>query len=233
MSIHSSSLIRKYKTELFEQFARVAKAMASEVRLEILDLLAQKEYNVEALASMLGQSLQNISRHLQILRQAKLVMIRKDGNFIYYRLTDDDVSDLVSKLQAVTQRHLSEVDEVLTRFESHAAEFEQVGLAELLERAKTGDIIVLDVRPSAEFDNGHLPHATNIPLMQLDRRLGELPASTPIVAYCRGKYCLLAYAAVDLLNANGHSATRLTEGIIEWKLDKIPLDSTEPTPPLQ
>ncbi|MEN9866811.1 MAG: hypothetical protein RL748_2401 [Pseudomonadota bacterium] len=226
MSIHSSSLIRQYKTELFEQFARVAKAMASEIRLEILDLLAQKEYNVESLADMLGQSLQNISRHLQILRQAKLVAIRKEGNFIYYRLSDEDVSDLVATLQAVTHRHLSEVDEVLERFQSHAAEFEQVGLAELVERAKSGDIVILDVRPASEFSNGHLPHATNIPLMQLDRRLVELPINTPIVAYCRGKYCLLSYAAVDLLNAKGHSAKRMDEGIIEWKLERISLVST-------
>lgn len=224
MSIHSPLLIRSYKTELFEQFARVAKAMASEIRLEILDLLAQKEYNVEALADMLGQSLQNMSRHLQVLRQAKLVAIRKEGNFIYYRLTDDDVSDLVSKLQSVTQRHLSEANEVLARFESHASEFEQVGLDDLIERAKNGEVVILDVRPAPEFTAAHLPQATNIPFSQLEKRLSELPANVPIVAYCRGKFCLLSYAAVDLLSDNGHQAIRMENGIIEWKLNKVALD---------
>jgi DNA-binding transcriptional ArsR family regulator len=224
MSNNSPSLVRTYKTELFEQFARVAKAMASEVRLEILDLLAQKEYNVEALADMLGQSLQNMSRHLQVLRHAKLVAIRKDGNFIFYRLTDDDVSDLVVKLQSVTQRHLSEANEVLARFESHAAEFEMVGLGDLIERAKNGEVTILDVRPTAEFSAGHLPQATNIPFSQLEKRLNELPPDIPIVAYCRGKFCLLSYAAVDLLSGNGYSAMRMTDGIVEWKLGKIELD---------
>lgn len=210
--------IRACKTELFEQFARVAKALSSGVRLEVLDLLAQKEYSVETLSDMLGQSFQNMSRHLQVLKQAKLVHSRKEGNFVHYRLTDEDVSDLVMRLQTVSQRHLSEVNEVLDRFKSHATEFETVGLDEVIDRAKHGDAIVLDVRPSAEFAQGHLPHATNIPLSQLESRLSELPPGKQIVAYCRGKYCLLAYAAVDLLQAHGLSAVRLGEGVIEWKL---------------
>jgi len=216
--------IRASKTELFEQFARVAKALSSGVRLEILDLLAQKEYSVEALSDMLGQSLQNMSRHLQVLKQSKLVNSRKEGNFVHYRLTDEDVSDLVSRLQAVSQRHLSEVDEVLERFQSHATEFETVGIEDVIERAKHGDVIVLDVRPPAEFAQSHLPHATNIPLSQLESRFGELPAGKKIVAYCRGKYCLMAYAAVDFLTAHGLAAERLGEGVIEWKLQHQQLE---------
>lgn len=216
--------IRASKTELFEQFARVAKALSSGVRLEILDLLAQKEYSVEALSDMLGQSLQNMSRHLQVLKQAKLVNSRKEGNFVHYRLTDEDVSDLVSRLQSVSQRHLSEVDEVLERFQSHATEFEAVGIDDVIERAKHGDVIVLDVRPPGEFAQGHLPHATNIPLSQLEGRLSELPPGKKIVAYCRGRYCLMAYAAVDYLKAQGLSAERLGEGVIEWKLQHQALE---------
>lgn len=218
--------IRAHKTELFEQFARVAKALASGVRLEVLDLLAQKEYSVEALAEMLGQSLQNMSRHLQVLKQAKLVSTRKDGNFVHYRLVDSDVSDLVSRLQSVSQRHLAEVDEVLEHFQSHAAEFEVVNIEDVIERAKHGDVIVLDVRPAGEFASGHLPHSTNIPLMQLQSRLSELPTDKPVVAYCRGKYCLLAYAAVDLLKAHGLTAQRIGEGIIEWKLSRLSLEQS-------
>lgn len=220
----STVSIRSLKSELFEQFARVAKALASSVRLEVLDLLAQKEYSVEALADMLGQSLQNMSRHLQVLRQAKLVAARKEGNFVYYRLVDKDVSDLVQRLQAVSQKYLAEVDEVLERFQSHAAEFEALSMDELIERAQAGEIVVLDVRPPAEYASGHLPNATNIPLMQLAERTSELPKDKPIVAYCRGRYCLLAYAAVDFMQASGLKAQRIGEGIVEWKLRQIPLE---------
>jgi DNA-binding transcriptional ArsR family regulator len=218
--------LRSLKTEMFEQFARVAKALSSGVRLEVLDLLAQREYSVDTLAEMVGQSLQNMSRHLQILRQAKLVTTRKEGNFVHYRLTDSDVSDLVAKLQSVSHQHLSEIDEVLERFACHAAEFEQVDLADLLRRAQTGDVVVLDVRPAGEFAEGHLPHAQNIPLSQLQARLDELPRDKSIVAYCRGKYCLLAYAAVDLLNSQGIPAKRAVEGIIDWRLQKKDLSKS-------
>jgi DNA-binding transcriptional ArsR family regulator len=218
--------LRSLKTEMFEQFARVAKALSSGVRLEVLDLLAQREYSVETLAEMVGQSLQNMSRHLQILRQAKLVTTRKEGNFVHYRLTDSDVSDLVAKLQHVSHQHLSEIDEVLERFACHAAEFEQVEVAELLQRAQAGELVVLDVRPTGEFAQGHLPHAQNIPLSQLQARLEELPRDKPVVAYCRGKYCLLAYAAVDLLNSKGVPAKRAAEGIIDWKLQEMDLPKT-------
>lgn len=215
--------MRSTKTELFEQFARVAKALASGVRLEVIDLLAQREYSVEALAEMLGQSLQNMSRHLQVLRHAKLVMARKEGNFVHYRLTDEDVSDLVWRLQAVSQKHLSEVNEVLDRFKSHTTEFEPLGMDELIRRAEAGEVLVIDVRPPGEFASGHLPTAQNIPLLQLATRLTELPTDKPVVAYCRGRYCLLAYAAVDFLQEHGMVAHRLDEGIVEWKLAHRPL----------
>lgn len=210
--------IKPVKTELFEQFARVAKALSSGVRLEVLDLLAQKEYSVEALSDMLGQSFQNMSRHLQVLKQARLVSTRKDGNFVHYRLTDEDVSDLVLRLQAVSQRHLAEVDEVLERFRSHATAFDAGSIDDVIEHARHGDVVVLDVRPSAEFSQGHLPHATNIPLSQLQSRLAELPSDKKIVAYCRGRFGLMAYAAVDYLQSQGLPAQRLGEGVIEWKL---------------
>jgi|SRR5688572_14216330 DNA-binding transcriptional ArsR family regulator/rhodanese-related sulfurtransferase len=224
MTKNSVTAVRPLKVEMFEQFARVAKALASSVRLEVLDLLAQKEYSVESLAQTLDQSLQNMSRHLQVLRQARLVTTRKDGNFVHYRLTGEDVSDLVQRLQAVSHRHLREIDEVLERFQSHTSEFEPVDIAELVERARAGHVVVLDVRPAPEFASAHLPHARNIPLSQLESRVSELPKRTPIVAYCRGRYCLLAYAAVDFLASKGLRAERIDEGIIEWKLRDVSLD---------
>lgn len=214
--------IRQSKTELFEQFARVGKALSSGPRLEILDLLAQSERSVEALAEILNQSIQNISRHLQILRQTKLIASRKEGNFVFYRLADADVSRLVGMVQGVAHRHLAEVEEIVRRFDSHNAEFEALAAPELLKRVERGEVVVVDVRPRLEFDAGHLPGALNVPLPDLERRLKDLPRNVEIVAYCRGRYCLMAYAAVDYLTSKGMSASRLNIGMAEWRLDKRP-----------
>lgn len=215
--------IRQSKTELFDQFARVGKALSSGLRIEILDLLAQSERSVEALAEMLNQSIQNISRHLQILRQTKLIASRKEGNFVFYRLADPDVCRLVGMVQGLAHRHLSEVDEIVERFASHKTEFEALAAPELLKRVERGEVLVVDVRPRLEFDSGHLPGAMNIPLPELERRLKELPSDVEIVAYCRGRYCLMAYAAVDYLASKGLPATRLNIGMSEWRLDKRPM----------
>lgn len=215
--------IRQSKTELFEQFARVGKALSSGLRIEILDLLAQSERSVEALAEMLNQSIQNISRHLQILRQTKLITSRKDGNFVIYRLADADVCQLMTMVQGVAHRHLSEVEEIVERFASHNAEFEELAAPELLRRVERGEVVVVDVRPRLEFDAGHLPGALNLPLPELERRLKELPSDVAVVAYCRGRYCLMAYAAVDYLLSKGLPATRLPIGMSEWKLDHRPV----------
>ena len=223
MTQNPTPTMRDTKTELFDQFARVGKALSSGLRIEILDLLGQSERSVETLAEMLGQSIQNISRHLQVLRQTKLIASRKDGNFVIYRLADEGVRRLVSVVQGVAQQHLSEVDEILERFEFHQAEFESLDAAELMRRANAGEVLVLDVRPKAEFNAGHLPGAVNLPLSELARRLEELPKDVEVVAYCRGKYCLLAYAAVDYLMSRGHAASRLSMGFSEWKLEARPL----------
>lgn len=215
--------IRSSKTELFEQFARIGKALSSGVRIEVLDLLAQSERSVESLAEMLGQSTQNISQHLQLLRQTKLITSRREGNFVFYRLADMDVSRLVGMLQGVAHRHLSEVDEIIDRFKSHAAEFELVGGPELLRRVESGEVVVLDVRPRIEFDAGHLPGAVNVPLPELERRLAELPKDQEVVAYCRGRYCLLAYAAVDYLRDHHVRALRMDGGMSEWRLERLPI----------
>lgn len=216
--------IRSSKTELFDQFARIGKALSSGLRIEILDLLAQSEQSVEALAQSLGQSAQNISQHLQILRQTKMITSRKVGNFVMYRITSDDIVGLVGSLQAVAHRYLSEVDEILERFASHHEEFEPLGADELIRRVREGSVSVFDVRPPKEFEAGHLPGAVNVPLSQLEDAFQHLPEGTTIVAYCRGKYCLMAYAAVDYLTSVGVSAQRLNLGFSEWRLQHLPVE---------
>lgn len=221
--------IRSSKSELFEQFARIGKALSSGLRIEILDLLAQSEQSVEVLAQTLGQSAQNISQHLQVLRQTKLITSRKEGNFVMYRVTSDDIVEFVVSLQSVAHRHLSEVDEILERFASHREEFEALGAEELMKRAREGSVQVFDVRPPREFEAGHLPGAVNVPLSQLEKALEGLPKDTQIVAYCRGKYCLMAYAAVDFLTAAGMSAQRLSVGFSEWRLNDLPVEKQTDT----
>jgi rhodanese-related sulfurtransferase/predicted transcriptional regulator len=217
--------IRSSKSELFEQFARVGKALSNGLRIEILDLLAQSEQSVEVLAQTLGQSAQNISQHLQVLRTTKLIASRKEGNFVMYRVVGDDIVALVASLQSVAHSHLSEVDEILERFASHREEFEALDADELIKRARNGTVQVFDVRPPREFEAGHLPGAVNVPLSQLEQAFQALPKDTRIVAYCRGKYCLMAYAAVDFLTSAGIVAQRLNMGYSEWRLSDFPVES--------
>ncbi len=217
--------IRSSKVELFDQFARIGKALSSGLRIEILDLLAQAESSVDVLAQTLGQSTQNISQHLQILRQTKLITSRKEGNFVMYRITSDEIVGLVASLQTVAHKYLSEVDEILDRFTSHHEEFEPLDADELIKRARDGSVTVLDVRPPKEFGVGHLPGAVNVPLNQLEKMFKTLPADTKVVAYCRGKYCLMAYAAVDYLKSIGISAQRLDVGFSEWRLGHFPVEN--------
>jgi rhodanese-related sulfurtransferase len=217
--------IRNSKTELFEQFARIGKALSSGIRIEILDLLAQSECSVESLAQTLNQSTQNISQHLQVLRSNKLITSRKEGTFVMYRVVSDEVVELVASLQQVAHKHLSEVDEILERFASNYDEFEPLDANELIKRAREGSVLVFDVRPKKEFDAGHLPGAVNIPLNQLEEAMKAAPPQLGVVAYCRGKYCLMAYAAVDYLKSLGISAQRLNVGFSEWRLSHFPVES--------
>lgn len=216
--------IRSSKTELFEQFARIGKALSNGLRIEILDLLAQSEQSVEVLAQTLGQSAQNISQHLQVLRQTKLITSRKEGNFVMYRITSDEILSLIGMVQSVAHRYLSEVDEILERFTSHQEEFEPLDAAELIKRVHEGSVMVFDVRPAREYEAGHLPEAISVPLSQLEETISKLPKGCTVVAYCRGKYCLMAYAAVEHLASAGISAHRLQVGFSEWRLQNLPLE---------
>lgn len=218
---------RAAKTELFEQYARVGKALSAPKRLELLDLLAQGERAVDALARAAGVGVSTVSMHLQTLRQAGLVRTRKDGTSVHYRLAGDDVAGLYADLRDVALAHLADADRARVAYlgGDDPGEAEDVPRAELLRRARSGEVVVLDVRPRHEYVSGHIPGAVSVPVEELERRLVELPADVEVVAYCRGAYCVLAYDAVRLLTRHGRSARRLREGMLEWRLAGMPVQS--------
>ena len=215
------------KSRLFEEFARIGHALASGVRLEILELLAQGERSVDSLAKTLGQSVANVSQHLRQLRQAGLVVGRKQGQFIFYRLAADDVVRLVSALHEVAEAHLAEVEKLVNAFFVQRDSLEPVAAEEVLDRAQRGLITLVDVRPREEYAAGHLPGAISIPLPELELRLGELPKRKEIVAYCRGPYCLMSVEAVITLRRSGYRARRLATGLPQWRSAGLPIATAE------
>ncbi len=211
------------KHVLFACFAEVAKALGHGHRLEILELLAQGERSVEALAGRAGLSIANASQHLRLMRQAGLLVSRRDSKRILYRLSDPAVLDLVAALRRVGERNLAEVREVIGGYFHQRDAMEPVSRKELARRLKAGLVTVLDVRPEDEFTAGHLPQAVNIPLRELARRLRDLPKNREIVAYCRGPYCVLAFEAVALLRKHGFKVRRLEDGYPEWRAAGLPV----------
>jgi rhodanese-related sulfurtransferase/DNA-binding transcriptional ArsR family regulator len=211
------------KQVLNEQFARIAKAVAHPKRLELLDLLGQGERSVEALATATGMTVRNASAQLQVLRQARLVEFRKEATRVYYRLGDDEVGRFLGALRDLARVRLSEVDQIMRDYFAARDEFEPIPREELVRRARAGDVVVLDVRPGSEYAAGHIPGAVSIPLDELESRLGELPARTEVVAYCRGPYCVMAPEAVARLRHAGRRARRLEDGLPEWRLAGLPV----------
>src|SRR5438270_7028669 len=183
---------RIFKNQLYEQFARIGKALASPHRLELLDVLVQCERTVEALAQETGMSVANASQHLQVLRAARLVETRRDGTSIYYRLASEDVSTLWLSLRQVGEAHLAEVDRVVEIFLQDRHLLQPIQADELLHRLSEDEVILLDVRPAEEYRAGHLPQAISVPLAELSARLTEFPVGKEIIAYCRGPYCVFA-----------------------------------------
>lgn len=213
------------KTALYEQFARIGKALANPARLELLDLLAQGERSVDELAETAGMRVGNTSAQLQQLRSARLVATRKDGTRVYYRLADDDVVAFTAALKTLAQDRLAEVDAAARAYLGDRDSMTPVTRAQLAARLHDGDLTVLDVRPTAEYEAGHLPGARSIPLEELADRLLELPRDTEIVAYCRGPYCVLAPEAVRLLHQAGYHAHTLEDGLPEWRLGGYPTET--------
>jgi rhodanese-related sulfurtransferase len=209
---------RAAKTALFDEFARAAKALASGRRIELLDVLANGERTVDVLAGEVGLSVANTSQHLQVLRQAGLVASRRDGTSIHYRLAAPEVFQLWQLLRTLAASQLAEVERLAAAYLGARDQLEPVTREELSRRLQDGDdLVVLDVRPAAEYAAGHLPGAVSIPIGELRRRLAELPADREVVAYCRGPYCAFAHDAVALLREEGFSARRLEDGMPEWQ----------------
>lgn len=215
---------KNFKQELFQHFARIGKALSSGPRLELLELLAQGERSVDILANLTGHTIANTSQHLQALRQAGMVVGRKQGQYVYYRLASDEVVGLLRALQVVGQTHLAEVELLVRTCLTEIDSLEPVPADELLERARKGLVTVLDVRPPEEFAAGHLPGAVNIPVAELKKRLHEFSKSKEIVAYCRGPYCLMSFEAVQMLRKKGLKARRLDGGLPEWRLAGLPIE---------
>jgi rhodanese-related sulfurtransferase/DNA-binding transcriptional ArsR family regulator len=213
---------RGHKSALYDQFARVGKALASGKRLELLDLLAQCERDVASLAAAADLGITTASAHLQTLRQANLVTTRRDGTRVLYRLAGRDVADLYARLREVARSHLPDVEAARAAYLGDDGG-QPVTRDQLTQLAKQGTVTILDVRPRAEYNAGHIPGAVSIPLDELADRLAELPDDGQIIAYCRGAYCVLAHDALRLLAAHGRTANRLAEGMLEWRLADLPI----------
>jgi rhodanese-related sulfurtransferase/predicted transcriptional regulator len=212
------------KKELFTLFARVAKALASPNRLEILEILAQGERGVEAVAAAAGLSIANTSHHLQVLRDGGLVKSRKEGVQVIYGLSDEEIPALLSQLRQVGERHLAEVNQIVREHFENKDNLTPVRHKELLKMVRAGEAMVIDVRPRSEYEAGHIRGAINLPLSELPRRLSELPKDQEIVAYCRGPYCMLAFDAVAQLRKRGFHARRLEDGFPEWQAEHQPIE---------
>ncbi|HEU0186374.1 MAG TPA: metalloregulator ArsR/SmtB family transcription factor [Gallionellaceae bacterium] len=211
------------KKQLFENFALVAKALASANRLELLEALAQGERGVEGLAKASGMSVANTSHHLQLLRSGGLVKSRRDGNQIIYSLTDDNVLLLLAGIRYVAEQQLAEVERIVRENFDSRDNLTPVRRDELLGLVKSGEATVIDVRPSTEYNAGHIEGAVNIPLESLPKWLSKLPHDQEIVAYCRGPYCMLSFEAVEQLRKHGYRARRLEDGFPEWKVEHLPV----------
>jgi rhodanese-related sulfurtransferase len=215
--------MRELKNHLYEQVARIARAVASPKRLELIELLCQGEKAVETLAVQADISVKLASAHLKALRLARLVDTRKDGKYVLYRLASTSVADLWVTLRAEAEERLVELQRALASIVEHEDELQGVDRNDILRRAAAGEVVVLDVRPEEEFAVAHLPHARSLPVDELKNRIAELPKDVPVVAYCRGPFCLMAKDAVALLRKKGYQAFHLTDGVAEWRARGLPV----------
>jgi rhodanese-related sulfurtransferase len=213
---------RAAKDALYDGFALVGKALGSGRRAELVDVLAQGERSVEELAGEIGQSVANTSQHLQQLLRAGLVTTRRDGTRVFYALAGEGVRDLWQALRGVAAEHVAELDRLAEAYLGDRATLESISQAELRDRLRAGDVVVLDVRPAPEFAAGHIAGARSLPIADLARRLRDLPKDREVVAYCRGPYCVYADDAVRLLHRRGYQARRLEDGYPEWARAGLP-----------
>jgi rhodanese-related sulfurtransferase/DNA-binding transcriptional ArsR family regulator len=208
---------RRFKDSIYEQFARLGKAVSAPKRLELLDLLCQGPRTVEALAEQAAISVANASQHLQILRAARLVEAEKKGFYVEYRLANEHVWRFFHSLRGLAETRFAEVEQVTRAYLTERGAMEAVQSNELVRRVRDGEVTVLDVRPSEEYRAGHIPGALSVPLSELKKRLAELPKNREVVAYCRGPYCVMAVEAVELLRKKGFKAHRMEQGVVDWR----------------
>jgi len=218
---------RELKNLLYEQVARIGKATSSPKRLELLETLAQGEKTVEVLAAEASIDIRLASAHLKVLKAARLVEARREGRFIAYRLSGEDVSALWVNLCTVAEEHLVELKLAMEQIFAAPEKLDAQTRRGLLDKARRGDVVVLDVRPSDEYASGHLPYARSMPLAELKHRLAELPADKEIVAYCRGPFCMLSAEAVQLLREHGYRAHKIADGLPEWMAAGLPIEAGE------
>ena len=217
---------REFKDKVYSELARITKSMANPHRLEIIELLAQGEFSVEQIAEQTNLSIANASQHLQVLKVAQLVEINRQGNFIYYRLSNSNVFKAWKALRELGVERIAAIEKVVREFRKSRFDFETVTIDGLIEKLESGKVTILDVRPESEFRQGHIANAISIPFDELSKRLKELPKRTEIIAYCRGPFCVYADKAVNLLTKAGYKATRREEGSPDWKLQDLPIEVT-------
>ena len=218
---------RRFKGRTYEQLALIGKALASPIRLEIIDILSQSPRTVEALSVELGQSIANTSQHLQVLRLARLLESERSGTFVSYRVADRHVLTLASSLHRVGEVRFAEIQQITREFlEAHGA-LERVDCNTLIKRIQRAEVTLLDVRPKAEYEAGHIPNAMSVPLDELKRHIAKLPKNREIVAYCRGPLCVMSIEAVKILRKKGFQASRWEEGIADWAARGLPVELNE------
>ena len=216
--------MRELKNLLYEQVSRIGKALASPKRLELVELLCQSEKTVEMLSQQADISVKLASAHLKELRLARLVDTRKEGKYVFYRLAEQGVADLWVNLRGLAEERLVDLQMGLSSMVIHGSDLRGVDRKSILRQARSGEVVVIDVRPGDEFASGHLPYARSLPLTELKKRLDELPKNKPVVAYCRGPFCMMAKDAVALLQKRGYQAFTLDDGVAEWRARGLPIE---------
>lgn len=217
---------RTFKNKIYQELATVIKAMSNPHRLEILELLAQRSFSVEDIATQTELSVANASQHLQVLKRAQLVETQKRGTYVYYQLANQNVFRAWKALRDLGMDRIAEIERLVRTFRASKQALESVSSAELIQRLKQGEVTIIDVRPKKEYDAGHISGALSLPIDQLVDRLKELPQDGEIVAYCRGPFCVFSDEAVELLTRNGYAAKRLEEGFPEWILEGFPVETS-------
>ncbi len=222
--VRSLNRMRELKNLLYEQVSRIGKTLASPKRLELIELLCQGEKTVEMLSGQAEISVKLTSAHLKELRAARLVETRRDGKYVLYRLTNPGVANLWVNLRELAEERLVDLQIGLNSLVTHGGDLRGVDRESILKKARSGEVVIIDVRPGDEFAAGHLPHARSLPLPELRKRLRELPKNKPVVAYCRGPFCMMAKEAVELLQKHGYRAFKLDDGVAEWRARGLPVE---------